>query len=125
MRLDECGRWDVDGEKVGELAHAVGFVLPAAVGEQDEGDAQALEREEGGAGARNGVGGAEKDAIDAGGSVSDVRLRLKRRMVSTHSNAKAKSGIRGEIEEVVWRVRRLGGWRGTGESHGQQHFCRK
>lgn len=39
-------------------------MLPAAVGEEDEGDSEALEGEEGASGAGEGGGGAEEDAVD-------------------------------------------------------------
>ena len=56
-------------EEAAELVHALGFVFAAAIGEEDEGDVVGLEVGEGGVGAREGGGGAEEDAVDAGGGL--------------------------------------------------------
>lgn len=67
VALDEhaCGEGDVElGAQVGD---ALVLVLAAAIGEQDEGDAVLLEVGERLVGAREGVGAADEDAIDAEG----------------------------------------------------------
>lgn len=48
-----------------EFLDACGFAFPAAVGEEDEGDAVGLEVGEGAGGSGEGGRAAEEDAIDA------------------------------------------------------------
>ena len=58
---------------MGELRYAVALVGSTAIGEKDEGDAEALEGGESTFGARKGVGGAKEDAVDAGGGLVSLR----------------------------------------------------
>lgn len=65
VALDEHGWGYADGEETAEFRDSVVFMLAAAIGEEDEGDAEALEESEGFASARERAGGAKKDAVDA------------------------------------------------------------
>lgn len=65
VALNEHGRVERDLQLLAQLGHSFRFVFAAAIGEQDEGDALALEVREGLVGARERVGAAKEDAIDA------------------------------------------------------------
>ena len=78
-----------DGEFGGEFGDALGLMLTAAVGEEDEWDVVLLEVGEGFRGAGNGCGGAEEDAIDTAVRLSDICLDC---VGTSYSKAKAKSG---------------------------------
>ena len=59
---------DVQGhfEMVGDFLDSLSLALPAAIGEEDEGNALFLEIAEGFASTGKGIGAAEEDAIDTG-----------------------------------------------------------
>jgi hypothetical protein len=64
--LHEEGGSEGDGEAVAELGDTVGFVLAAAVGEENEGDIVRLEVGEGTVGTGEGLRASEEHAVDAG-----------------------------------------------------------
>lgn len=66
MALHKHACIEGDGEEVAEIADALGLVLAAAIGEEDEGDAVSLEVGEGFGGVGKGSGGAEEDAVNTG-----------------------------------------------------------
>lgn len=70
MALHEHARVERDAEELAEITDALGLVLAAAIGEEDEGDAVGLEVGQSFGGVRQGSGGAEEDAVDTGGSES-------------------------------------------------------
>lgn len=82
-------------------------MFPAAIGEENEGDTLGLEVGKGFVRARERVGAAGEDTIDAGGRELVWRVREGG---LTYSNANAKSGVCWEAEDV-WRERRRSlGW---------------
>lgn len=90
MALHEHGRVERHLQLLAQLGHALRLVLAAAVGEQDERDALALEVRERLVRARERVGAAEEDAIDAAAPLAVIQpprtRRHGRRVVLTRTS---------------------------------------